>query len=262
MSAARVALAGDGAGILSARTLANSHPTLLEHLRPGVSVLDVGCGPGTLTAEIARRVRPGAVVGMDTSHAMIRAAEAAVSEPNVAFYVGDITASEWNAEFDLALATRTLQWIRDPARAAARMARAVDVGGRAIVRDYDHRRTSWSDAPAEWQHFHAAFLAWRESLGLDNAIGERAGPLLEAAGLVGVQVTRHVTRVVSGSSAFFRTAGLWRVLADAHGPKMAAAGFATDDECRSAIDAYTRWMQTPDVTYTAYEACAVARRAR
>lgn len=259
---ARAALAGDGAGILGARTLANGHPTLLEHLRPGVSVLDVGCGPGTLTAEIARRARPGAVVGMDTSHAMIRAAEAAVSEPNLAFYVGDITTSEWNAEFDLAVATRTLQWVRDPARAIARMARAVDVNGRLIVRDYDHGRTRWSDVPKEWLRFHAAFLAWRQRLGLDNAVGTRAAALLDAAGLVDIDITPHDTRAVSGSADFFRVAGLWRVLADAHGPKMAAAGFATDDECRSAIDAYTRWMQTPDVTYTAYEACAVARRAR
>lgn len=262
MSAARVAVAGDAAGILGARTLANSHPTLLEYLRPGVSVLDVGCGPGTLTAEIARRVRPGAVVGMDTSPAMIRAAEDAESGANLAFYVGDITTSEWDAQFDLAVATRTLQWIRDPARAVARMARAVDVGGRVIVRDYDHARTRWSGAPAEWQRFHAAFLAWRERIGLDNAIGERAAALLEAAGLVDVEVTPHVTRAASGSADFFRVAGLWRVIADAHGPKMVAAGFATEDECRIAIDAYTRWMRTPGATYTAYEACAAARRAR
>lgn len=255
-------MAGDAAGILGARTLANGHPTLLDWLRPGVSVLDVGCGPGTLTAEIARRVRPGAVVGMDTSPAMIRAAEAATSEPNLAFYVGDIATSEWDAEFDLAVATRTLQWVRDPARAIARMARAVDVGGRVIVRDYDHGRTRWSGAPEGWLRFHAAFLAWRERLGLDNAIGEHAAALLGAARLVDVDVTPHDTRAVSGTAEFFRVAGLWRVLADTHGPKMAAAGFATDDECRTAIDAYTRWMQRPGVTYTAHEACAVARRAR
>lgn len=262
MSAAPGALAGDAAGILGARTLADSHPTLLDYLRPGISVLDVGCGPGTLTAEIARRVAPGAVVGMDTSHAMIRAAEAGTSQPNLAFYVGDITTSEWDAQFDLAAATRTLQWIRDPARAVARMARAVSAGGRVIVRDYDHRRTRWSDAPPEWHRFHAAFLAWRERLGLDNAIAERGAALLGAAGLVDVDATPHVTRVTAGSADFFRVAGLWRVLADAHAAKMVAAGFTTNDECRIAIDAYTRWMQTPGATYTAHEACAVARRAR
>ena len=74
---------------MTARTLANSHPTLFDLLTPGMSVLDVGCGPGALTIEIARRVSPAPVVGMDISPAMILAAEAASAPgaiPNLVFY--------------------------------------------------------------------------------------------------------------------------------------------------------------------------------
>src|SRR5215470_7909014 len=91
-------------GILTARTLTNSHPTLPEILRPGMSVLDVGCGPGTLTIEIARRVDPGAVVGMDLNPEMIRAAEEAIvpgASRNLVFYIGNILESAWDGEFDL-----------------------------------------------------------------------------------------------------------------------------------------------------------------
>src|SRR5262249_56965579 len=80
------------------RTVASSLPALLPLLRPGLSVLDVGCGPGTLTAEIARHVAPGPVVGMDASPEMVRIAEAA-SPPglhaNLVFYAGDVCNSQW-----------------------------------------------------------------------------------------------------------------------------------------------------------------------
>jgi hypothetical protein len=49
-------------------------PDVASHPRAGMSVLDVGCGPGTLTTEIARRVDPAAVVGMNANPEMIRAA--------------------------------------------------------------------------------------------------------------------------------------------------------------------------------------------
>ena len=58
----------DAMTIMAPLTLANSHPTLLRVLKPGMSVLDVGCGPGTLTTEIARRVDPAAVVEIGRAH--------------------------------------------------------------------------------------------------------------------------------------------------------------------------------------------------
>ena len=89
----RAYIPAEAMGIMTARTLANSHPSLLRLLEPDTSVLDVGCGPGTLTVEIARRVDPGAVVGMDLNPEMIRTAEEASPPgniPNLIFYTGDI----------------------------------------------------------------------------------------------------------------------------------------------------------------------------
>jgi len=56
------------------RTLDNSAAYLAPHLASGTSVLDLGCGPGTITADIGRRVAPGRVVGIDASAAVIEEA--------------------------------------------------------------------------------------------------------------------------------------------------------------------------------------------
>src|SRR6476620_8065854 len=59
------------------RTAENSAAYLLPHLRPGFGVLDVGCGPGTITVDIALRVAPGTVVGVDRSSDVLDEARSA-----------------------------------------------------------------------------------------------------------------------------------------------------------------------------------------
>src|SRR6188472_2086916 len=51
------------------RTAENSAAYLLPHLQPGMDLLDVGCGPGTITLDLARLVAPGHVVGVDAAGA-------------------------------------------------------------------------------------------------------------------------------------------------------------------------------------------------
>ncbi|HYB42157.1 MAG TPA: methyltransferase domain-containing protein [Candidatus Methylomirabilis sp.] len=249
--------------ILAPRTLANSHPTLLPLLRPDTSVLDVGCGPGGLTREIARLVDPGHVVGMDANPEMIQAAEEA-SPPgeirNLIFYTGDIRESAWDGEFDVVNAARTLQWIPDVGLALRRMARAVAPGGWVVVLDYDHTRAEWNHPPAMWARFHEAFLGWREAAGLDNAIAGHLPALCEAAGLVDVAVTPQVTTVRAGDGDFFRAAGHWRMLVESRGRQMVAAGWLREAEREDALEAFGGWMQEADAVQTLREACVVARR--
>src|SRR5262245_40885044 len=165
MSAESAGIPGsDGADILRPLTLAHSHPGLLPLLSRGTAVLDVGCGPGRLTAEMARLTAPGPVVGMDVNPEMIRAAEEAnppSSLPNLVFYVGDVRRSEWDREFGVVNAARALQWIPDVGVAMERMVRAAAPGGRVVVVDSDHVSAEWLDAPKEWTRFYEAFLRWR-----------------------------------------------------------------------------------------------------
>lgn len=75
----------------SARTVADSAAYLLPHLHPGVSVLDVGCGPGTITADLGRHVAPGPVLGLEpTDGPLTDARTHATDLTNVTFAVGDV----------------------------------------------------------------------------------------------------------------------------------------------------------------------------
>ena len=74
------------------RTAANSAAYLLPHLGPGITLLDVGCGPGTITVDLARRVAPGAVVGVDRSGRSGPGPRATRRASTVEFGVGDVYA--------------------------------------------------------------------------------------------------------------------------------------------------------------------------
>lgn len=253
----------DGSGILTARTLANSHPDLLPLLRPGLDVLDVGCGPGALTIETARRVRPGRVVGLDVNREMLAAARRARPPgalPNLTLRQGDICEGGWDAEFDLVSATRVLQWIPDVERALAAIAAAARSGGLVVLLDYDHARARWVSPPAAWTRFHLAFLDWRAQGGLDNALARRLPLLLEAAGLVELRATPRAVTVRAGEPDFFRVAGAWRLVAEGRGRQMMAAGALTAAESEAAVADYAEWMGRRAAALTLHEACVTGRR--
>jgi SAM-dependent methyltransferase len=236
---------------------------LLRLLVPGLSVLDVGSGPGGLSAEIARRVDPGLVIGLDVSAAMVALSRARYPRrktPNLAFRRGDILRSRWMRVFDLVNAAQTLQWIPQAQVAVDRMAQAVKSGGRVVLMDVDHTRVEWSQAPVAWIRFVEAFRRWRAAAGLDNAIARRLGPMLRAAGLTDVTVIRKVRVVRSGDGDFFRMAGGWRMLAENRGRQVVTAGFCTERDRQSALKTFAGWMQEPERRQVTYETAAVGTR--
>lgn len=172
---------------LNRRTLESDHRVLAGLLRPGMFVLDVGCGTGAITAGIARAVMPGGcAIGVDRDEALLAAARE--QHPGVRFEHGDALSLAFDGEFDIVTAARAVQWMAEPARAIERMAAAVRPGGLLAVLDYNHLRNSWSpEPPPELARFYAAFLDWRTSNGWINDIAERLPDLFAAAGLTGIE---------------------------------------------------------------------------
>ena len=121
------------------RTAENSAAYLLPHLRPGLSVLDVGSGPGSITADLAALVAPGRVVGTDASADVIAQASADHTAPGLSFEVGDAYALPYDGgEFDVVHAHQVLQHLTDPVAALREMSRVCKPDGWVAARDADY----------------------------------------------------------------------------------------------------------------------------
>jgi len=99
------------------------------------SVLDLGCGDGKISAEIARRVPAGRVLGVDSSEDMIglsRRSFPASGYPNLRFQRGDARALEFDARFDVVFSNATLHWVRDHGPVLKGAARSLRPGGRIL----------------------------------------------------------------------------------------------------------------------------------
>lgn len=128
------------------RTVENSAAYLIPHLREGLDVLDVGCGPGTITVDIARRVAPGRVVGLDNSAEVVAEARetAAAAGVPVETAVGDVyRLAHGDASFDVVHAHQVLQHVADPVAALREMRRVTRPGGLVAAREADYAAMTW-----------------------------------------------------------------------------------------------------------------------
>jgi trans-aconitate 2-methyltransferase len=92
-------------------------------------VLDLGCGDGTLTAQIAEMLPGGDVVGIDASQGMMDAARPKTRE-NLHFFLLDINDLDFFEEFDAVFSNATLHWVKDHRRLYRNVSRALRPGGR------------------------------------------------------------------------------------------------------------------------------------
>ncbi len=116
------------------RRSAQTHAAyLLPHLKPGLRVLDFGCGPGTISVGLAKAVEPGEIHGIDMEESQIglaRAAAQAGGHANATFHVGDVTALPFEDDsFDVAHCHAVLMHVPDTKAVLAEVKRVLKPGG-------------------------------------------------------------------------------------------------------------------------------------
>lgn len=115
---------------------------LLPYLKPGMRLLDCGCGPGTLTIGFARYVMPAEAIGIDRESAQFAAVAAEANKepvPNLRFQAGDIYALPFEDEsFDVVFASAVLGSVSDAERVVREMVRVLKTGGIIALKEFDH----------------------------------------------------------------------------------------------------------------------------
>lgn len=117
----------------ASRTATSEAAFFLPHLRAGMSLLDCGCGPGTVTLGLAEVVTPGEVVGIDSGPSYVERARAVAAErglSNIRFEVGNIYELPFpDHAFEATFAHAVLNHLGDPSRALGEMYRVLKPGG-------------------------------------------------------------------------------------------------------------------------------------
>lgn len=251
----RAVIYGNQSSILDKRTLHTSHKQLAERLEPGMTVLDIGCGTGAITRDIAIAVGDqGRVVGLDNNPAFIEKACAMHADiPNVQFEVGNIYDLEKKESFDLVTCARVIQWLADPLEALKQMALATKVGGRVIVLDYNHKKIKWNPLPPKSTiDFYSAFLKWRADAGMDNAIADNLQRLFSEAGLTHVNGTAQHEETIREDTDFEDRAGIWADVMAGRGIQMVLEDYIKEDERVVAEREYREWVDKKAESQTMY----------
>ena len=237
------------------RTVENSAAYLLPHLAPGLSLLDVGCGPGTITVDFARRLAPGRVVGIDAAADVIAQAEGAE------FATGDVYDLAFDdGTFDVVHAHQVLQHLADPVAALREMRRVCKLGGVVAVRDSDYGSFAWYPEIPALERWRALYFR----VAIANSGEPNAGRHLLAwaheAGFTDVQATSSTWCFATPEDRAW-WGGTWadRVTDSAIAQQARAEGFASEAELREIADAWRAWAVDPDAWYSVQHGEVIAR---
>jgi SAM-dependent methyltransferase len=212
-------------------------------------VLDVGCGPGTITVDLARRVAPGSVVGVDREEApLVEARELAVDVPNLAFVVGDVYALQFaDGSFDLVHAHQVLQHLTDPVRALVEMRRVCRPGGIVAARDADYASMSWHPDDPVLDRWLALYRAVARANNVEPDAARRLLAWAHAAGFSEVRASASAWCYATAEERAW-WGGLWseRVTRSAFAEHALSYRLATSEELAEIADAFRRWAACED----------------
>jgi SAM-dependent methyltransferase len=234
------------------RTAANSAAYLLPQLKSGMALLDVGCGPGTITTDLAALVAPGRVVAVDFVPAVLEQARKRAEEAGygdrIEFRAGDVHELDFPDDtFDVVHAHQVLQHVGDPVQALREMRRVCKPGGIVAARDGDYGGIFWyPEIPAldDWQRFYIQVA--RSNGGEPNA-GRQLHAWARAAGFEDIEISSATWCFATPEERRW-WGGSWseRSVKSNFAQVAVSGGHATPEQLQQVASGWLQWADEPD----------------
>lgn len=236
------------------RTAERDADFLLPRLRPGMRLLDIGCGPGSISVGLAAAVAPGSVVGVDAAAGVLHTARlraAAEEARDVHFDVGSAYALPYpDASFDVVFAHQVLQHLQRPVDAVREARRVLAPGGIFAARDADYATMiAWPRYRGidRWLELYHAVA---ERNGADADAGRRLPSWLRQAGFDDLHVGASAVALSDAiSTSEWGRSWAERVLHSSLGEQALSYGLATRDELEWIASDWRAWAAHPDAFF-------------
>lgn len=248
------------------RTAEEAAAFLLPALQPGMRLLDVGCGPGSITRGLAERLAPGQVIGLDLARETLAAARddaAARGLGNLGYEEGSVYQIPFaDASFDAVYAHQVFQHLAEPGAALREMLRVLRPGGLVAVRDVDWGTASyWPPDPWIDRFVEAHLKTWYRNGG-EPRMGPRLRALFNAAHVADLQITASVwCYATPDETAEWGNSYAERLLTSPMGERAVEYGYATRSDLEAMAAAFRAWAVHPDAFWAFIHVAALARKA-
>lgn len=233
------------------RTAENSAGYLLPHLRPGKSVLDVGCGPGTITVDLAARVAPGQVTAVEQTDSALDLARAEVLQrgrSNVAFVTSDVHALDLPDDtFDVVHAHQVLQHVANPVQALREMRRVCKPGGIVAARDADYAGFVWFPQLPALDRWMTLYVSAARANGGEPDAGRRLLSWAQHAGFDDITPTGDLWCFATPETREW-WGEMWadRIVESALARQLVESGMSTRAELDEISSAWRQWAGARD----------------
>ena len=258
---------GHSAAVLSAhsrRGATDSAAYLLPHLSAGMDLLDVGCGPASITADLAERVAPGRVVALDAASGALEAARATLSDRGLSEQVevtsGDVMALPFeDASFDVVHAHQVLQHLADPVGALAEMRRLTRPGGIVAVRDAVYSAMTWFPEPAGMEQWRSVYMSTARANGGEPDAGSRLLSWAREAGFTDVTASASTWCYATPADRAWQSQTWAQRCLTSFGPRAVELGLADRADLETMAQAWRQWGDSEDAWFVVVHGEVLAR---
>jgi ubiquinone/menaquinone biosynthesis C-methylase UbiE len=236
------------------RTAEDCAGFFLSYLKPGMRLLDVGCGPGSITVGLARRVAPAETIGIDMSESVIETAKSLAdgkATQKIAFEVGNIYRPRFTPQsFDAIFAHQVLQHLRQPTEAIRQMRELLAPGGVLGVREVDWGSTTFYPENLGMRRFLDLYYALANRNGGEPNAGRYMRRWFREAGFAETTVSTSTTSytdlvATQGWGETYAARTLQSNIAD----KAMEYGLASRADLEAMAAAWRAWGRDPDALF-------------